>query len=155
MVIESALSTSRINRLLRPLRTKCTTLASLHPSVNHYASLYTTYSSKGASFQSEIPPLSLPHPPRLSAENCGLASLRSSIYAVRDCFKEIVVKSDGSRTQKLTPTSNVMSLTSLCAIIIGENLESEIDADATEAERDEQLASIYAIYEAVPLQSRR
>jgi hypothetical protein len=146
------LSPPRISRLLRPLRTKCITLATSHPADGNLVSTY------GRSARpAELHPLDILPPPdsaRLcQADNRSVASLRAAIYAVRDCFRDIVLKTKtaeppGSRER-------VTRLADLCAIVVGENMQVDEKFEADTEEDSEELAEIECLYEIIPVQYRR
>ncbi|KAJ7497120.1 hypothetical protein FB451DRAFT_1210172 [Mycena latifolia] len=146
------LSTTRISRLLRPLRTKCIALATAHPTVcDHTAS---TYGSKARS--AEFHPLDILPPPdsirSYHIDHRSVASLRAAIYGVRDCFREIVLKT--KTAEACESTHRVTRLADLCSIIVGEHMEA--DDFGTEAEEDsEHLCEMEYLYGLIPVQYRR
>ncbi|KDQ57710.1 hypothetical protein JAAARDRAFT_207193 [Jaapia argillacea MUCL 33604] len=106
---ESELTISRINRFLRPLRAKCTTLSTFTPSIPKppFQQKLTTYSSRRAPFAVQInnapkpnledPPLCVIPPPRslgsrVHIDKHGIWNLELSqrIYSVTECFKSLL-----------------------------------------------------------------
>jgi hypothetical protein len=87
-----------------------------------------------------------------------VASLRAALYAVRDCFREIVVKTIRARREVPAETlkGKVPRLADLCSIIVGENMEGEEDLP-NDAEEDSELElnEMENIYEIIPVQYRR
>ncbi|KAJ7782868.1 hypothetical protein B0H16DRAFT_1494687 [Mycena metata] len=147
MYLESqGLSTSRISRLLRPLRTKCIALTAAYPTT--YAKPV-AYGSRTTS--DESPPLNvLPPPDASQTDHRSVATLRAALYGVQACFREIVIK-----TQPPEPSragQRVPRLADLCSTIVGENIEGE---DASTAEDSDQLAAMENLYEFIPVQYRR
>ncbi|KAJ6495558.1 hypothetical protein C8R47DRAFT_1115480 [Mycena vitilis] len=146
------LSTTRINRLLRPLRAKCVALAAL-PWTAYPTSA--TYGSKGCP---EPPPLAILPPPdtvrSFHIEYRSVASLRTALYSVRDCFREIVLKTSGP-AQAFDAPQRVPRLVDLCSTIVGENLEGEEDLAGDVEEDSEQLSEVESVYEIIPVHYRR
>ena len=153
-------STRRINCLLRPLRNRCTSLASCYTDSGSRSGLFATYSSRTSSVShtddSDFPPLSVLQPPmntgaRIHFAKHRIESLEISrkLYAIRDCFQEIVSKTDGKETAGIR---RVMSLAAICSIVVGENMQCEVNMNSDAVED----ANIFNdIYEAVPLHYRR
>ena len=154
-------STSRINRLLRPLRNRCISLADFATKKCRYlpatSSLQT---STNHTEDQDHPPLLLLQPPmdvgaRIHFDRHDIESLEMSrkVYAVRDCFQEIVNKTVGKKDTAMTrPPRSVMSLASICSVVVGENMQFEEDVVSDDG-IDPNLVN--NIYEAVPLQYRR
>ncbi|KAJ6558564.1 hypothetical protein DFH09DRAFT_534123 [Mycena vulgaris] len=148
------LSIPRIGRLLRPLRSKCIVLATMHPAAcdKHPSS---TYGSKTRSI--EFHPLDILPPPdnvrSYHVDHRSVASLRAAIYAVRDCFREIVVKT--KTTEALGSVQRVPRLADLCSIVVGEHMQVDEDFEADTEEDSEQIAEIERLYEVIPVQYRR
>ncbi|EAU91354.2 hypothetical protein CC1G_07389 [Coprinopsis cinerea okayama7 len=160
-----ALTTAAINRLLRPLRTCCNVLAKLPlPTQATGASRPSaTYSSTSTNRlgliqinQKHDPLVILPPPDKLasqlyfSQEYRGSLELARRVYAVRDAFKNIVVKAKNANV-----STRVIPLTALCAITIGQNLQEWEEPDDQDDDQQQQDASndiSYAdeMYEAVP-----
>lgn len=140
------LSTSRISRLLRPLRTKCIALTAAHPTT--YAKP-AAYGSRTSSVES--PPLDvLPPPDASQTDHRSVATLRAALYGVQACFREIVIKTQPSEVSRAG--QRVPRLADLCSTIVGENIEVE---DASRAEDSGQLAEMENLYEFIPVQYRR
>ncbi|KAJ7078901.1 hypothetical protein B0H15DRAFT_788651 [Mycena belliarum] len=148
------LSTTRISRLLRPLRTKCIALKSAttrepeHPTA--------TYGSKTQSVMELLPLDVLPPPDSARSyhvDHSTVATLRAAIYAVRDCFQEIVSKTKAPEAPGLAPT--VPRLADLCSIIVGEHMEADDDFGTGTDEDSGQLGEIENLYGLIPVQYRR
>lgn len=167
------LSTSRIHRLLRPLRTKCASLAAFADTKTRAISNSSTYSARGNGISErdfDAPPLLILQPPatigsRVYFDKHNVEGLEMSrkVYAVRDCFKDIVVKTKSQAVMgEKAPT---MGLAAMCSIVIGANLECDIrpeeeedddndnDDDDNDNEQDEDFVD--DIYNTVPLEYRR
>ena len=169
----SELTTSRINRQFRTLRNKCSALNSFTPAPSR-PKVSVTYgrSSRGHAYQSheddETPPLAILqsldklgsrlHLDRAIVENMQLSK---RIYEVRDAFKNIVQAAFGATSEELHRLSPVESLTSICARVIGEHVQSEMDAsleDVPDVDGEEDSVRSKAmddIYESVPAQHRQ
>ncbi|KII92238.1 hypothetical protein PLICRDRAFT_172352 [Plicaturopsis crispa FD-325 SS-3] len=163
------LTTTRINRVLRPLRNKTQDLASFSTSCHSHA-VSTTYTERPSSrpailFDGPPPPLSLLREPKdLAAllysdkDRAARIEMSRKIYAVRDCFRNVLHVAFGSDA----PQRRVPSLSALCAGIVGENIQPEVgtedDEDCARADHDldaELTETINELYEAVPLQYRQ
>ncbi|KAJ7188479.1 hypothetical protein C8R46DRAFT_1054828 [Mycena filopes] len=144
------LSPSRIRRLLRPLRTKCIALTVAHPAM--YAKQAAVYgSSRTFSAESPLDVLS-PPPDGVHTDHRSVATLQTSCYAVREIFRDIVLK-----TQPAEPParqSRVPRLADLCSTTVGENMEGEETSTGVDSEED-QLAEMEDLYEFIPVQYRR
>ncbi|KAJ7755705.1 hypothetical protein DFH07DRAFT_821515 [Mycena maculata] len=149
------LSATRISRLLRPLRTKCSALTT-HPCHARYRA--STYGSKACSADASTCPLDILPPPdtirSYHLDHRSAASLRAAIYAVRDCFRDIVLKTKS--IEAIASASRVTRLADLCSIIVGQNLQGEGEDFGGDAEGDvEQLSDMENLYEFIPVQYRR
>lgn len=141
-MVDFTLTTTTINRLLRPLRNRCIAFAkSPYPPPP-----LRTYSSRDP-VHSDVPPLSILEPPdklgiRIHFEKHALDVLELSrkVYAVRDSFRDILFKMPHASPAP-TDSSSSASLVVICSVIVGRN----IDCDADEASD---------IYEAIPIQYR-
>ncbi|TFK25498.1 hypothetical protein FA15DRAFT_668372 [Coprinopsis marcescibilis] len=153
-------SLTTINRLLRPLRTRSSVLAKVATTNNHSTNPSATYSSSNRSVLRIVPqssPLNILPPPHkvasqlyFSKEEKGTLDLARRIYAVRDAFKNIVVKAD----LPVDAGSRVMPLSALCASIIGQHMqewEEPEDAD-NEHQSSFEVVPTYSeeMYDAVP-----
>ncbi|KAJ6603105.1 hypothetical protein B0H10DRAFT_1957866 [Mycena sp. CBHHK59/15] len=149
------LTTSRISRLLRPLRTKCIALATLHPTPCTAVPPGSTYGSKACSAESRSLDI-LPPPDSLRSfiDHRSLANLRVALYAVRDCFREIITKTAPKGTEAPATVHRVRRLADICATIVGENMQTGEDL-AVDGEDSEQITEIDDLYEVVPIQYRR
>lgn len=142
MMVDFTLTTTTINRLLRPLRNRCVAFAK---SQNPPPPLH-TYSTRDP-VHVDVPPLSILHPPdklgvRIHFEKHALdvLDLSRKIYAVRDSFRDILLKMPNTSPAP-TEFSTSASLVSICSAVVGQNIDCDAD-DANE------------IYEAVPMQYR-
>ncbi|KZT04690.1 uncharacterized protein LAESUDRAFT_814035 [Laetiporus sulphureus 93-53] len=163
------LTTSRINRLFRPLRAKCTALAEfVSVSTRKRAAVSVTYSrttrfaSAHVFVDRDVPPLALLQPPealrsRIHLDRTSMDNLQLSrkIYDVRDAFKNILQASLGSTAVR--GHSGPSSLAALCAGIVGENLHDDVEAYQEGLlqmgnDTDEHAAMEFLddLYEAVP-----
>ncbi|KAI0674777.1 hypothetical protein C8Q78DRAFT_1008854 [Trametes maxima] len=167
------ISTSRINRHFRTLRMKCTslnalTLAPPKPSVS------VTYGNSRHTVRRPVnedatPPLAILqslenfgsrlHLDRAIVENMQLSK---RIYEVRDAFRNIVQSAFGTASECDQGDSRpVLPLTAICARLVGEHVQSEIDAaveDLDESEGNEEDVRAQAmddLYEDVPVAYRR
>ncbi|EPT02599.1 hypothetical protein FOMPIDRAFT_1088962, partial [Fomitopsis schrenkii] len=170
------LTTTRINRLFRPLRAKCTALAEFTPPRSqtkpHVSITYSRNArtvSRTASADHDAPPLAILQPPetlgsRIHLDRTSLDNLQLSrkIYEVRDAFRSLVhavLGADTTATRHDAP--NMRSLTALCAAVVGENIQEEIIARQADVEDELEEPSANnateiqeELYEAVPLHHR-
>ncbi|KAG2128621.1 uncharacterized protein EDB93DRAFT_1095928, partial [Suillus bovinus] len=157
----SHLTTSRINRLLRPLRNKCLSLSKLLSTARHSASR-STYSSHSQVWPLDSPPplTLLPQPSsairgRFSyfdkAEDLELSRL---IHAVCDAFRCVLQVTHGT-----VPGESVPSLAAMCCFVVGENVPlSGIgmrDSQEEVVDEDELMKTMEDIYDAIPTYYRR
>jgi hypothetical protein len=157
----SHLTTSRINRLLRPLRNKCLSLTKFLTTTQHTTSRGTS-SSHGHSWQPEsLPPLALLRPPSATrgrlwldkgfAEDLELSRL---IHAVCDAFRNLLQVTHGAGPEEPVP-----SLAAMCCLVVGENVP--LGSDGTHAGQeeavgeDELMKVVDEIYDAIPTYYRR
>ncbi|KAJ3805151.1 hypothetical protein EV368DRAFT_89146 [Lentinula lateritia] len=149
---ESLFSTTRINRLLRPLRNKCSTLAVSGTRTASLSGCTTTYSSTKSFTQPDIPPLrilSLPASILGLEETSGEWSRK--IYAVRNAFNDIVEKTAGPRIQSGGDnTARLPSLSTLCALVIGKHAEPDIEEDTTRFEEECSVDVVETLYKEIP-----
>ncbi|KIM91977.1 hypothetical protein PILCRDRAFT_106881 [Piloderma croceum F 1598] len=165
----NGLSTPRINRLLRPLRNKCTALASESSSA---PSIHATYSNNRAGWSKDSPPLALLQPPgnvgirvHLDDDYMRTAELVRRLYSVRDCFKNVLQVAFGVEAEKPARRGgkDIPTLGAMCSTVIGTTIQVQFDENAaakTEGdddymEEEEVMALANEIYEAVPLHYRR
>ncbi|KAI0743425.1 hypothetical protein C8Q80DRAFT_1257196 [Daedaleopsis nitida] len=160
------LTTSRVNRQLRSLRSKCAALTSFTPAPPRPTVIVTYgHSSRSAlrntNEATETPPLAILqsldkfstrlHLDRAIVENMQLSK---RIYEVRDAFKNIVQSAFGTRPNEMS--QRVSPLTAICARVVGEHMQSEMDAaleECPEAENrgDEVRSQVMDdLYEQVP-----
>lgn len=169
----SDLPVSRVNRILRPLRNKCALLASTTSSSSRRsrAANPITYSSNPPSSQwqaDDHPPLAILQTPQhlvsrvhLDRHSLGNLDLSRKIYAVVDAFKNVLQASFGAERDEGEKTA-FLSLTDICAAVVGENVQAEVewtaeddDDDEEDIEEDAERAIVDDIYEAVPSRFRR
>lgn len=170
------LNTSRISRLLRPLRTKCTSLAANINDKPH-GTVTITYASSSRSAsrrtESEVDPLplSLILPlgrltslSRSSRPSLDDYQLSKGIYDIRDAYRNVVHVAFGASSSlrgdalpDIAPQSAVRSLASICASVLGEHIEDQacIDDEEEEAENEEVMEVLHELYEVVPAHFRR
>ncbi len=164
----SELTTSKVNRQFRSLRSKCASLTSLSlaPSRPKVAVTYGS-SSRNATreHQDDTPPLAILqsldklgsrlHFDRAIVENMQLSK---RIYEVRDAFKNIVQSTSGLPKPD---TSRILPLAGICARVVGEHVEVEMKASLEglsddEGGQDEIRSQIMdELYEQVPSQYRK
>ena len=171
------LTTTRINRLFRPLRAKCSALAEFTPpraqTKPHVSVTYsrnTRNISRTASADHDAPPLAILQPPetlgsRIHLDRTSLDNVQLSrkIYEVRDAFRSLVQAVLGADTTGRRPDPpNIKSLAAFCAAVVGENIQDEIKArqaeleDALEDPSANMATEIQEeLYEAVPPHHRR
>lgn len=86
------------------------------------------------------------------------------IYAVRDCFRNIIQVSfgAGSKSSAVRNQQSIPSLAEFCSMVIGSTIQDEFDAFSAKARddsdfmgEDEVLDVANGIYEAVPTHYRR
>lgn len=167
----SDLPVSRVNRILRPLRNKCGLLASSSSSSSRRtrAANPITYASNSSSSQwqaDDHPPLSILQTPQhlvsrvhLDRHSLGNLDLSRKIYAVVECFRNVLQASFGP-DRDAGERKAFLNLTDICAAVVGENVQAEIEwtADDDEeegVEEDAERAIVDDIYEAVPSRFRR
>lgn len=163
------LSSSKINRQLRSLRMKCTSLNALALAPTKPAVSVTYGSShrnvpKHAQDDDGIPPLAILqsldnfgtrlHLDRAIIENMQLSK---RIYEVRDAFRNIVQSVLGpAPSLDHEERGRVLALTSICARLIGEHVQSEIEAafddlrDSDVLEDDRGTQAMDDLYDQVP-----
>ncbi|EKM54089.1 uncharacterized protein PHACADRAFT_196521 [Phanerochaete carnosa HHB-10118-sp] len=176
------LTTSRISRLLRPLRVRCQKLASYSPeaaSQRSRGSVVVTYGSSSrhsgadAGERRNEPPLAVIPPPeklsvlsKLDRSSREKLELSRRIYDVRDAFRNILqaTLTSGTGSRRSTPQpsgeKHARSLAAMCASIVGSNLEDQIRMSAEEREgeeaNDEEDQDILdSLYDAVYPQYRK
>ncbi|KAI0795150.1 hypothetical protein C8Q75DRAFT_803984 [Abortiporus biennis] len=174
----TSLTTSRISRLFRPLRAKCKTFSSACQKVNtrpRNAAIITYASSSRRKPKTDAEPPSnltldpIPPPQRLNTlthlddRSRELLPLSRSLYDVRDAFKNVIQAALGE-----VPILNadvgrapLPTFTSLCAAVIGENIEMQMELYGNEDEEredcmvgDKEAMIMDELYEATPLQYR-
>ncbi|TFY77578.1 hypothetical protein EWM64_g6433 [Hericium alpestre] len=163
----SQLTVSRIHRLLRPLRNKCANLASLSTSTSGSAII--TYASRANStaWRDDLPPLETIPRPRVILMRLDLRTkyqaklaLSQKVWDVLDTFENILQAAFGRKVPE-GQAGRMLTLTEMCAAVVGENLQDEIareeedceDRDGGEGEAG--LAVVNELYEAVPEDLRK
>ena len=157
-------SIPRINRLLRPLRNKCTILASCTTSSQSSSAApdTITYGSTSSNLSRGPPSLDILRDPKLvishvHLESRSLDALARQIYAVTDAYRNVVQAAltsdlDGGRR-------GVLSLADMCAATVGRNLRAEVvnGLAALDGEIDEaaEMSISGELYESVPMHYRR
>ncbi|KAI0371101.1 hypothetical protein BV20DRAFT_993893 [Pilatotrama ljubarskyi] len=159
------LSMSRINRQLRTLRMKCSSLAAFNAAPSKPA-VSVTYGSARVAARSqdadETPPLAILqsldnfgtrlHLDRAIVENMQLSK---RIYEVRDALRNIVQSAIATADRRKEPC-RILPLTAVCARLIGELVQSEIQAALDDAEEldgpedDARAQAMDSLYEQVP-----
>lgn len=153
------LATPTVNRLLRPLRTRCNVLAKMVSTQSRPA----TYSSSRRATVSDSSnhdlPLAVYPPPDKFASKAHFSQgykdsleLIRRIYAVRDAFRNVVIRAAGA-SQK---SDGVPALSSLCALVIGQNMFGWEEPPEDEEEDSEPDATDFVdqMYDAVPMACR-
>ena len=154
-----ALATATINRLLRPLRTRCNVLAKMvsiqsRPSAKAYSSSRGT--NRTDSPNHDLPLVVYPPPDKYASRGYFSQDYKDSlelirrIYAVRDAFRNVLTKIG-------LPAQRVPALSSLCATVIGRNMQTwEEPPGEDEAGDGESDAAEFVdqMYEAVPTYCR-
>ena len=161
------LSVSRINRLLRPLRNKCTILASATSRPSGSVIPITYGSSSSLSLETrEPPPLDILHDPKLvisraHQESRSLDTLARQIYAVTNTYRNVVQAAPSLSGRVDGSPRDVLALTDICAASIGRNIKAEVAGclAALEGEQGEddakETALVDELYESVPARFRR
>ncbi|KAI1791253.1 hypothetical protein LXA43DRAFT_1141319 [Ganoderma leucocontextum] len=166
----SEVTISKVNRQFRTLRAKCTALNTLvlaptRPTVTVTYGRQTI--PRKPQEDDDTPPLAILqsldrfgarlHLDRAIIENMQLSK---RIYEVRDAFSNIVQCAFGDPAGDTEPLPRILSLTGICARIVGEHAQSEADAavdeDSGSEGHEDQIRSqaIEELYENVPPQSR-
>ena len=162
------LTTSKVNRQFRTLRSKCAALATLTVAPSRPA-VSVTYGSSSRTItrkpldDEDAPPLAILqsldklgsrlHFDRAIVENMQLSK---RIYEVRDAFKNIVQSTFGAEKDVAEEPSTVTPLSSICARLVGEHIQSEMDASleaCSDAEGREDVirnSVMDDLYEQVP-----
>lgn len=179
------LTTSRISRLLRPLRVKCQKLASYSPETalqRPRGSVVVTYGSSSRQSNADAverrgePPLAVIPPPeklsvlsKLDRSSRDKLELSRRIYDVRDTFRNILqaTLASGTNSRRSTPQPNievpegrVRSLAAMCANTIGDNLEDQMSISSEErggqeVNDEEEQEILDTLYDAVYPQYRK
>ena len=156
------LTTSRINRLLRPLRNKCLSLSKFLTAARQSDSRRTSLPHNQNWSPESPPPLALLRQPpsatrgRLCldkgfAEDLELARL---IYAVCDAFRNLLQVTHGA-----VPGEPIPSLAAMCCFVVGDNVPLGTDGTHESQEEpvgeDELMKVVDGIYDAIPTYYRR
>ncbi|KAH9025663.1 hypothetical protein EDB84DRAFT_1440339 [Lactarius hengduanensis] len=151
-------SIPRINRLLRPLRNKCTILASCTPSGQSSSAVPATitYGSTSSKLSRAPPSLDILRDPTY-LESKSLDALARQIYAVTGAYRNVV---QAALTNDLDGSyRGVLSLADMCAATVGRNLQAEVvqGLAALGEETDEAVEMTLSgeLYESVPMHCRR
>lgn len=155
----SHLTTSRINRLLRPLRNKCLTLSKLLSTARHSASR-STYLLHSQDWPLDSPPplALLPQPSssgRLYFDRAEDLELSRLIYAVCGAFRCLLQVTHGT-----VPGESVPSLAAMCCFVVGENVplsgtRTRDDQEEETVDEDELMKTVEEIYDTIPTYYRR
>src|SRR6266404_7637970 len=144
---DSELSIPRVNRLLRPLRNKCAILAS--KSAGPTTITYRSTSSK----PSLAPPdLVLLNSPSLVVSPRFWDDGARQIYAIAKAYENVVQATHPSLDEC---QRGILSLTDMCAVTVGRNLQAEVAAEGGETDDVAEMDLAGALYESVPAQCRR
>jgi hypothetical protein len=167
------LDITRINRLLRPLRVSCIQLDTYALSVpgpsTRTSAGQATYSKIQTWRPHEKGPLALILPPQASLaksrppwQSGGVrnAELAKKIYAVHTAFKNVLQAALGEpNAPTILHSTRVLALTTLCAAMVGEGIQEEVDLNLQPgietAEDEEEKAIIDEMYEYVPMAHRK
>ncbi|KAG1745338.1 uncharacterized protein EDB91DRAFT_1050091, partial [Suillus paluster] len=156
------LTTSRINRLLRPLRNKCLSLSKFLTTTRHSASRSASLShSQDWPLESPAPLALLRQPPSATrgslhfdrgfAEDLELSRL---IYALCDAFRCLLQVTHGT-----VPGEPIPSLAAMCCFVVGENVPlsgvGRRDGQEEVVDEDELMKTVDGIYDAIPTYYRR
>ena len=167
----SELTISKVNRQFRTLRAKCTALTTLATGPTK-PTVTVTYGRQKIPRKPQedegVPPLAILqsldrfgtrlHLDRAIIENMQLSK---RIYEVRDVFSNIVQSSFGDTASGAGARSRILSLTGVCARIIGEQAQTEADAavddDPVSRGHEDEIRSqaIEALYDNAPPQYRQ
>jgi len=150
------LTSGRANRLLRPLRTRCSSLAALYNTCLPAPSVVVTYSYTKPMSHAGAPPLTILESdgnlPLSSQYPQSILELSRRTHALCEAFKLVVEKTQCSR--KDASCNGVLNFTTMCSIIAGRHIEPELD-EATIPEAEEQSMEILdSLYDSVPLAYR-
>jgi len=156
------LTTSRINRLLRPLRNKCLSLSKYLTVARNSASRGTSLPHSQNWLPESPPPLAILRPPPSAtrgklcldkgfAEDLELARL---LYAVCDAFRNLLQVTHGA-----VPGEPIPSLAAMCCFVVGNNVPLSTDGPHEDQEEavceDELMRVVDEIYDAIPTYYRR
>lgn len=147
------LTTSRVNRLLRPLRNKCNSLAALPKTAT---ASRVTHSKQHNWDPDSRPPLAILHPSagtkKLTLDNRSADEFELSrrIHAVCDAFKNIAYVAYGQSC-----TERIPSLAAMCTLVVGENMpaahsDSTLVNSGQSSTDENDILDVDGIYEAVP-----
>ena len=167
-------TTTRIIRALRPLRAKCECLATSRPIPPKTCTTYASSSRQKEtgsdhSIRHHVAPLPLVSLGNYPVNN-ALMKVQSTkrITEVTEAFRNIVYISLGvtspqrylSRSSGARDVQRIPSLASLCCTVVGEHIESEVQAHRDTLENvssfdDEDIAIITELYDSLPTHHRR
>lgn len=152
------LTTSRVNRLLRPLRNKCNTLAAFPRSA---MASRVTYSKQSSNWDPDSRPLTVLYPSAgtkkltVDGRSADEFELSRRIHAVCNAFKNVAHVAYGQPC-----TERIPSLAEMCSLVVGENMPAA-NSDSTLVDSGEDstnqnlILDVDGIYEAVPPHCRR
>lgn len=171
------LTTTRIIRLLRPLRTKCESL-SASPSKPGVSVTYASSSRRPMESSSDVSTsrhafslTALPPPERMHSLKYDreLLQLSRKIYDIKDAFHNVIQSALGTSfllRRQSQPShadeteSRVLGLAAMCSTIVGEHIEAEVKAsqetmNTVSAFEDGDISVITELYDAIPAHHRR
>jgi hypothetical protein len=149
--ISTEVSISRLLRLLRPLRVKCQQLRS-SSARTAYANLLN---------ESDVLPLAELPRVRTRYQSKGFIELSLKVHAVCDAFRNLLSAICRDDWHALKPQTCVPPLATMCANVLGLEMENEVQARLAEAkelgdlEGEDESEVLEQRYEAVPWHHRR
>lgn len=158
----SHLTTTRINRVLRPLRNKCVSLSALQQHSSNAFSRATSSKQPSNWDPDGVPPLTI-LPSSAGSRKLTLDrgftdefELSRRIHAVCDAFRNVAHVAYGNPCTKQIP-----SLAAICALVTGENIPivganvSEDDSSEESADEEDKMKVVDDIYDSIPSHYRR
>ncbi|KAF8629186.1 hypothetical protein AX17_005771 [Amanita inopinata Kibby_2008] len=148
------LSYSQVDRLLRPLRSKCNALATFSRRSTHTSQPATDDASTAPPLLILLPPDTVGLRVRLNKHSVSTLELSRKIYAVRDSFRDVVVKilkRNNSNPSSPLTQGRVFGLADFCATIVGSRLLSELNQSQDIEEGDTAVE----IFDSIPIHYRR
>lgn len=145
---EADWTTSRISRLLRPLKCKCLALLSY---LKETPTVTTTYGSRYLPSSQELSSSKVPSNIGIrihfSKDTVQSLELSRRIYAVRDCYSDLISKADAFRQDATTGSPTLTSLADLCSVILGAQIPCN-EADGLEYEAEANSSEV--LFGAIP-----